>query len=565
MTPHRTIVPVAVIAFQDRLIQLLGSSVEGRAALVAGMLRRSATEATSYWLQLAISIGIATLGLVLGSTAVVIGAMLVAPLLGPIIGLAMGLATASPFLVIRSVGRIAISVVIAMCGAAAITLLLPFRELNPEIAARTSPTVLDLITAGFCALAGVYASLRPGSDTATTAAGTSISISLVPPLCASGYGVGTHLPSVVWGALLLFLTNLVAIVVVGTIVFLAAGFSRVDVASLERDALLGADEAPVARALANRLALLFDSRGGPVLRFMMPFALLAAVYAPLRHALDEVGWQVRVRQRVLDAIAREPLPIVQSRVRVERHEVEIVLVLLGKSADADAARARLDGALRKSAGVVPRIEVFAVPDATAFAGLESTLLTPQTAAKATTTTLSPTPSEQLETVRTRLLTVVRGLWPTHTVGAPLSIELGMEGPLTVRIVHVGRALGPVGVEALQKALAAGLAQPVILREVAVPPEPLTRSESDLSLVTRVVEALRVTRDLEMVRLCVTRPAETGRKRPSQADTALKQSFEQLLAEYPRVAFRAGDDWTFQFTTSPCAAASTREDAEPARP
>jgi uncharacterized membrane protein len=98
----------------------------------------------------------------------------------------------------------------------------------------SDPSTDYLVTAAFCALAGVYASLRPGSETATTAAGTSISISLVPPLCASGYGVGTAAGSVAGGAALLFLTNLVAI--------------------------------------------------------LMPFILLAAVYVPLRQALDEVAW-----------------------------------------------------------------------------------------------------------------------------------------------------------------------------------------------------------------------------------------------------------------------------------
>ncbi|MBL9008785.1 MAG: DUF389 domain-containing protein [Myxococcales bacterium] len=255
LTPH------ALIRAQDRLLGLLGSSSDGRSPLVASMLRRDAREATSYWLQLVVSVGIATLGLVVGSTAVVIGAMLVAPLMGPIVGLAMGLATGSPILVLRSAGRIGFSVVVAVGGAALITVLLPFHEMNAEIAARMSPTVLDLITAGFCAMAGVYASLRPGSDTATTAAGTSISISLVPPLCASGYGFGTAAWPVAGGAALLFLTNLVAIVFVGTMAFVASGFNRVDVVTLEREEIkkdIGV--ASIARALARRLSRLFESR-----------------------------------------------------------------------------------------------------------------------------------------------------------------------------------------------------------------------------------------------------------------------------------------------------------------
>jgi len=200
----------SLLGMQDRLVRLLGNSVEGRQQLVIGMLHRNASEATSYWLQLIVSIGIATLGLVVGSSAVVIGAMLIAPLMGPIVGLAMGLATGSPFLVLRSAGRVGLSVIVAIGGAAVITMMVPFHELNAEISARTSPTVLDLITAGFCALAGVYASVRPGSDTAATAAGTSIGISLVPPLCASGYGFGTAAWPVAGGAALLFLTNTTA-------------------------------------------------------------------------------------------------------------------------------------------------------------------------------------------------------------------------------------------------------------------------------------------------------------------------------------------------------------------
>jgi uncharacterized membrane protein len=131
---------------QDRLVMLLGSSPANRQALVATMLHRDAREATSYWLQLLVSIGIATLGLVVGSTAVVIGAMLVAPLMGPIVHLAMGLAAGSPFLVLRSAGRIGGSVVTAMVGAALITVIVPYHELTAEIAARTAPTVLDLMT-----------------------------------------------------------------------------------------------------------------------------------------------------------------------------------------------------------------------------------------------------------------------------------------------------------------------------------------------------------------------------------------------------------------------------------
>jgi uncharacterized hydrophobic protein (TIGR00271 family) len=275
-------------SLQDRLSGLMGCDPGERAGVVTNMLRRSPRESTAFWLQLLVSVGIATLGLVLDSTAVVIGAMLIAPLMMPIVGLGMGLAVGSPFLVLRSGSRIAASVVAAVGTSAVMIRLLPFNEMNAELAARTTPTVLDLLVATFCAIAGVYASMRPGSDVASAAAGTSIGIALVPPLCTSGYGLGTASWGVAGGAALLFLTNLVAITVVSTFTFAAVGFNRVPVRELEANEL-NVEDSPRARAMARQLERLFASRGGPWLRLFMPLALLAVVYAPLRQALDEVA------------------------------------------------------------------------------------------------------------------------------------------------------------------------------------------------------------------------------------------------------------------------------------
>lgn len=546
--------PASLVRLQDALVRLLGNTVEGRPPLVAGMLRRDAREATSYWFQLVVSVGIATLGLVVGSSAVVIGAMLVAPLMGPIVGLGMGLATGSPFLVLRSAGRIALSVVVASGGAALITLLLPFHELNSEISARTSPTALDLITAGFCALAGVYASLRPGSETATTAAGTSISISLVPPLGACGYGLGTGTWNIAAGAGLLFLTNMVAIVAVGTVAFVAAGFNRVDVSALERDELARDGRgAPVAGALARRLSTVFASRWGPVLRFLMPFVLLAAVYIPLRRALDEVAWQVRIRAVVRAAISREePSRVVQTRVRVERHEVEIVLVLLGTAQDADAARARIDGAVRQASGIVPRIEILAVPDAAAFAGLESTLLKPTVVEVAR---LPPPPSaeEQLASARARVRSTIEGLWPTATAGDPLVVDLGTAetGPLRIRVVHLGEPLSSDGAETLRRAVGTALGRDAQLIDVAVPSAELTREGGDLQLVARVASGVRATAGVPSVSVCVVQPAEPREGRAARADVELARALDGALAVHPRVTASTGERWSVRFVAGAC--------------
>lgn len=544
-----------VRTLQDRLLHLLGSSREERGVLVAAMLRRNANEATSYWLQLVVAIGIATLGLVVGSAAVIIGAMLIAPLMVPIVALAMGLATGSPFLVLRSAGRIVLSVVGAIGGAALITLLLPFHELNTEIAARTSPTVLDLLAAAFCAVAGVYAALRAGSDTATTAAGTSIGISLVPPLCASGYGLGTQAWSVAGGAALLFLTNLVAIIFVGTVSFVAAGFNRVDVTALERAELAKNQRTVVTAAIARRLAVLFESKAGPALRFLMPLFLLAAVYVPLHSALDEVAWQVRVRAAVRELLRGEHHEIVESRVRVERREVDVLVVLLGTTADAEASRARLDTDIRRIAGVLPRIEVIAIPDAHAFAGLESSLRTSHDARRITALSPPPTPAEQLESARSLMRESVARVWPATAAGEPLLVEAdtAASGPLTVRVVHLGPALQPDASESLLRSLAVALGREVRLVDVAVPSTPLSRAGGDLKFVSEVSVGVRASVAASAVNVCVVEPEPAQGKRPvDRRAQELAETLKSVLALHPRVSLARGSDWTVRFTTDACA-------------
>jgi uncharacterized hydrophobic protein (TIGR00271 family) len=542
-----------VRALQDRLLNLLGSDVDRRGVLVAGMLARGAHEATSYWLQLVVSIGIATLGLVVGSTAVIIAAMLVAPLMGPIIALAMGLATGSPFLVLRSSFRIVLSVAAAIGGAAAITVLLPFHELNGEIAARTSPTVLDLLTAGFCALAGVYASVRAGSDTATTAAGTAIGISLVPPLCASGYGLGTAAWPVAGGAALLFLTNLSAIIVVGTVSFVAAGFNRVDATGLERDELAKNQDAVVTAAVARRLAGLFESKAGPALRFLMPLVLLAAVYVPLRRALDEVAWQVRARAAVQQALERQRQRIVQSRVRVERHELDLLVVMVGSTADADAARAGLSAELEAAAGVTPRVEVLAIPDATAFAGLESTL---RTASDPLPLPPSPPPSpaDQLASAHSVLRAHLGRLWPAAAAGEPLAVRVDLDGggSVSITVVHLGAPLSADAIESLRRSVGDAIEREVDVRGIAIPAGPLTRAEGDLRFAASVMSALRESAALADVHVCVVQPPEPRRRgRNPASDQDLAQALRPAFAQHPRVISEAGDEWSVRFVRDAC--------------
>jgi hypothetical protein len=440
-----------------------------------------------------------------------------------------------------------------------ITVMLPFHEINAEISARTSPTVLDLITAGFCAIAGVYASLRPGSETATTAAGTSIGISLVPPLCASGIGFGTSMWSVAGGAALLFLTNLVAIVVVGTMAFVASGFNRVEISVIEHEELSGqGTDAPIARALAMRLSRLFDSRWGSTFRFLMPFALLGAVYLPLRRALDEVAWEVRTRAAIRVSLSKVKSRIVQSRVHVERHGVEVVVVLLGKTTDADSTRKLMTAEIREVSGVTPRIEVLAVPDAGAFAGLESTLFKPHPLVTQSVTPL-PTPNEQLTATQGRVRASIEELWATNAAGKPLAIDLGADatGSLRIRVVHLGAPISKDGTEILRLALKSRLGRDVQLIDVSIPSGKLTRHGGDLAFVEKLTTGIRAITGIPEVNVCVGRPVSRGRdQRTLPADSNLARILEELLASHPQATITTEDEWSVRFVQGTCVSSTT---------
>jgi len=349
--------------------------------------------------------------------------------------------------------------------------------------------------------------------------------------------------------------------VVGTVSFVAAGFNRVDAVALERDELRnGGQGARVARVLALRLARLFESRWGPVLRFLMPFALLAAVYVPLRSALDEVAWEVKARSAVRHAMARESQRVVQSRVRVDRHEVELVVVLLGTTDEAHSVRMRLDREIRRLTGVVPRIEVLAVPDATAFAGLASTLLKPERIAAP-----APAPprstADQVRTSQRELRTMLDDVWPSSTAGRPLALDVGGEntGPMRIRIVHLGPTLGSDAVESIELIIGSKLGRPVRIVDIAVPSDELTPAVGRYAFVARLTAALRATSGVAQLSVCVVRPPEpSAARKPDPADTDLARTLGELLAAHPRVTMAPGDSWRVRFTLDSCAQPSTAD-------
>ncbi len=170
-----------------------------------------------------LSCTVATYGLLSNSTAIVIGAMLIAPLMGPILGGALAVATNNRILLKTSVKAEAFGAITAIILAALLTLVLPQAELTPEVMARTTPTILDLVVALASGAAGTYAiCVKPQG---ATLPGAAIATALMPPLCVVGIGLAKQNFSVVSGAFLLFLANMIAINVAAIAMFEVAGFS----------------------------------------------------------------------------------------------------------------------------------------------------------------------------------------------------------------------------------------------------------------------------------------------------------------------------------------------------
>lgn len=160
------------------------------------------------------SAGIAVLGLLLSSPAVVIGAMLISPLMGPIVALGFGLATFDSEEIRRALLALGLGIALAVGFCALIVVLSPLQTVTVEIAARTRPNFFDLLVALFSGLAGAYSMIR-GRHGAIV--GVAIATALMPPLATIGFGLATTNGTVFWGAGLLFLTNLMVIALAAAI------------------------------------------------------------------------------------------------------------------------------------------------------------------------------------------------------------------------------------------------------------------------------------------------------------------------------------------------------------
>ena len=170
-----------------------------------------------------LSTTLAAIGLFANSSPVIIGAMILAPLMGPIISMSMAIVRQDAQLLEGSISTLVTGLLLAMGFAALLSMIIPISQITPEIAARTQPNLLDLGVAIISGVAGAYAHAR--ASIAKSLAGVAISVALVPTLAVTGIGIGWFNLDLIYGAFLLFLTNLSGILLASALTFLALGFA----------------------------------------------------------------------------------------------------------------------------------------------------------------------------------------------------------------------------------------------------------------------------------------------------------------------------------------------------
>lgn len=174
----------------------------------------------SYLLTVTLSAIIAGLGMRSGQTAVVIGAMIIAPLLGPTMGLALAATLGNAKLGAKSAVTLTIGCVFAVLSGIVLGWMLDIDPLTPELRNRTIVQPADIALALACGAAGVLSFSRGAS---LTLVGVMIAVALVPPLAAAGIYAGAGYPGAGANALFLFAVNLVCVNVAGIILFLIQG------------------------------------------------------------------------------------------------------------------------------------------------------------------------------------------------------------------------------------------------------------------------------------------------------------------------------------------------------
>lgn len=216
----------------------------------------------AWWVMLLLSVAIATFGILQDSTAVVIGAMLIAPLMTPILGTAAAIVNAWNKRIVESLGLVVVGVAASVALAFVIGQWVPALSplaSNSQVTSRVSPNMIDMLIALAAGAAGAYANVdKRVSD---SIAGVAIAVALVPPLGVVGLTLQATLFNDALGAFLLFLTNLVSIILAATLVFFLTGYAPFEELVKNRREVGALLKTVAVAALVILIPLVFTAQG----------------------------------------------------------------------------------------------------------------------------------------------------------------------------------------------------------------------------------------------------------------------------------------------------------------
>lgn len=179
---------------------------------------------SSFFLRLLAATVVATAGIASDSATTIIGAMLIAPLMSPMLGCALATAMGRPRAALRALALTAGGMALVVAVSVGLTAVIPVAadmETNAQILARVSPRLVDFLIALAAGFMAALASMR--ADIPDAVPGVAISASIVPPLCVVGAALYEGAPAAALGALTLFVTNFLAIQMMGGVVYLLMG------------------------------------------------------------------------------------------------------------------------------------------------------------------------------------------------------------------------------------------------------------------------------------------------------------------------------------------------------
>ncbi|MDN4472057.1 DUF389 domain-containing protein [Demequina zhanjiangensis] len=299
----------------------------------------------AWWVMLVLSVAIASYAVMADSTAVVIGAMLVAPLMVPILGLAGALVNGWANRAGQSVLLVGLGTGVAILlsyGLAAWAPVAIAFDTNTQITSRVNPTALDMLIALAAGAAGAFATVN--SRVASGIAGVAIAVALVPPLAVTGISLAKGREDDALGSFLLYLTNFVAIVVAAAFVFVLTGFARHKVLQRNPWGIVATVAPYVALAAVVMVPLVFTSQS----------------------AFSTSSNSARVQTLVEDWLGDDSDLLVQS-ISIDGSEITVMLVGPGQSPDPrdlqDAIVDDLNWRVALTVGVTP-VEVTVLPTAT---------------------------------------------------------------------------------------------------------------------------------------------------------------------------------------------------------